>query len=73
MTKTGADYAWLEVDVPGIAEPHCFSLVRGLSPAELMSRLEGWPEAPLQGIAAVVDATFRPGMTWRTGTGSWSP
>ncbi|WP_411075518.1 DUF6461 domain-containing protein [Streptomyces sp. cmx-4-7] len=58
MTKTGADYAWFEDDFPDIAEAYCFTLVRGLSPAELTSRLEGRPEAPLRGIAAVVDATF---------------
>lgn len=58
MTKTGADYAWFENDFPDIAEAYCFTLVRGLSPAELMSRLEGRSEAPLQGIATVVDAAF---------------
>ncbi|WP_331725302.1 DUF6461 domain-containing protein [Streptomyces zaomyceticus] len=58
MTKTGADYSWFEDDFPDIAEAYCFTLVRGLSPAELMSRLEGRPEAPLQGIAAVADAAF---------------
>ncbi|MFE5731979.1 DUF6461 domain-containing protein [Streptomyces sp. NPDC056528] len=58
MTKTGADYAWFEDDFPDIAEAYCFTLVRGLSPAELTSRLEGRPEAPLRGITAVVDATF---------------
>ncbi|MFB7252635.1 DUF6461 domain-containing protein [Streptomyces nojiriensis] len=58
MTKTGADYAWFENDFPDIAEAYCFTLVRGLSPAELISRLEGRPEAPLQGIAEVVDAAF---------------
>ncbi|MFE4828784.1 DUF6461 domain-containing protein [Streptomyces sp. NPDC056672] len=58
MTKTGADYAWFEDDFPDIAEAYCFTLVRDLSPAELMSRLGGRPEAPLQGIAAAVDATF---------------
>ncbi|WP_327337338.1 DUF6461 domain-containing protein [Streptomyces sp. NBC_01324] len=58
MTKTGADYAWFEDDFPDIAEAYCFTLVRGLSPGELMSRLEGRPEARLQGIAAVVDAAF---------------
>ncbi|MFI1471023.1 DUF6461 domain-containing protein [Streptomyces wuyuanensis] len=58
MTKTGADYAWFENDFPDIAEAYCFTLVRGLTPTELMSRLEGRPEAPLQGITAVVDATF---------------
>ncbi|MEU8508721.1 DUF6461 domain-containing protein [Streptomyces brevispora] len=58
MTKTGADYAWFESDFPDLAEAYCFTLVRGLSPAELTSRLEGRPEAPLQGIAAVTDAAF---------------
>ncbi|WP_229876801.1 DUF6461 domain-containing protein [Streptomyces nojiriensis] len=58
MTKTGADYAWFENDFPDIAEAYCFTLVRGLSPAELISRLEGRWEAPLQGIAEVVDAAF---------------
>ncbi|MFJ7272154.1 DUF6461 domain-containing protein [Streptomyces sp. NPDC099050] len=58
MTKTGVDYAWFENDFPDIAEAYCFTLVRGLSPAELVSRLEGRPESPLRGIAAVVDAAF---------------
>nr|WSX54138.1 DUF6461 domain-containing protein [Streptomyces sp. NBC_00974] len=58
MTKTGADYAWFENDFPDIAEAYCFTLVRGLSPAELIVRLEGRPKAPLQGIAEVVDAAF---------------
>ncbi|WP_328303261.1 DUF6461 domain-containing protein [Streptomyces sp. NBC_00435] len=58
MTKTGVDYAWFENDFPDIAEAYCFTLVRGLSPAELVSRLQGRPEAPLQGMAEVVDAAF---------------
>jgi hypothetical protein len=58
MTKTGADYAWFERDFPDIAEAYCFTLVRGLSPAEVVSRLEGQPETPLHGISAVVDAAF---------------
>ncbi|MYV56088.1 DUF6461 domain-containing protein [Streptomyces sp. SID3212] len=58
MTKTGADYAWFESDFPDIAEAYCFTLVRGLSPSELISRLEGRSETPLQGIAAVVEAAF---------------
>ncbi|MFI9617245.1 DUF6461 domain-containing protein [Streptomyces sp. NPDC052023] len=47
MTKTGADYAWFEDDFPDIAEAYCFTLVLGLSPAEVVSRLEGRPEAPI--------------------------
>jgi hypothetical protein len=58
MTKTGADYVWFENDFPNLAEAYCFTLVRGLSPTEVAARLEGRPEAPLHGIAAVVDAAF---------------
>jgi hypothetical protein len=58
MTKTAADYAWFENDFPDIAEAYCFTLVRGLTPVEVVARLEGRPEAPLRGTAAVVDATF---------------
>ncbi|MFD8643554.1 DUF6461 domain-containing protein [Streptomyces zaomyceticus] len=58
MTKTAADYVWFEDDFPDLAEAYCFTLVRGLSPAELTSRLEGRPEEPLRGVTAVVDATF---------------
>ncbi|MFE6104175.1 DUF6461 domain-containing protein [Streptomyces laurentii] len=56
--KTGADYTWLENDFPDLAEAYCFTLVRGLPPVELTSRLEGRPQPALHGIAAVVDAAF---------------
>ncbi|MEU9358619.1 DUF6461 domain-containing protein [Streptomyces sp. NPDC048301] len=58
VTRTAADYTWFEDDFPDIAEAYCFTLVRGLAPGELMSRLDGRPETPLRGITAVVDATF---------------
>lgn len=58
MTKTAADYAWFENDFPDIAEAYCFTLVRGLTPAEVVTRLGGRPEAPAQGIAALTDAAF---------------
>lgn len=32
MTKTGADYAWVENDFPDIAEAYCFTLVRVCRP-----------------------------------------
>ncbi|MDF6022541.1 DUF6461 domain-containing protein [Streptomyces sp. JH34] len=58
MTKTAADYAWFEEDFPDIAEAYCFTLVRGLTPAEVVSRFEGREEPSLRGIAAVTDAAF---------------
>ncbi|MFH7594517.1 DUF6461 domain-containing protein [Streptomyces racemochromogenes] len=58
MTKTAAGYAWFEDDFPDIAEAYCFTLVRGLTPDEVVTRLDGRPEAPLQGIAEVTDAAF---------------
>ncbi|MDV5143158.1 DUF6461 domain-containing protein [Streptomyces sp. SBC-4] len=68
MTRTAADYTWFENDFPDIAEAYCFTLVRDLTPAELMSRLKGRPEAPLKGIAAVVDAAF---AQYDLGDGNW--
>ncbi|GAA0273462.1 hypothetical protein GCM10010302_08830 [Streptomyces polychromogenes] len=58
MMKTAADYAWFEDDFPDIAEAYCFTLVRGLAPAEVVARLGGRTEAPLRGIAALTDAAF---------------
>ncbi|MFF3565729.1 DUF6461 domain-containing protein [Streptomyces sp. NPDC002574] len=58
MMKTAQDYAWFEKDFPDIAEAYCFTLVHGLSPAEVMSRLEGHPEAPARGIPAFIDAAI---------------
>ncbi|MEU4733215.1 DUF6461 domain-containing protein [Streptomyces sp. NPDC023588] len=58
MTRSGADYAWFENDFPDIGEAYCFTLVRGLPPAEVISRREGRPAPPLQGIAEVGDAAF---------------
>ncbi|MFD5787532.1 DUF6461 domain-containing protein [Streptomyces sp. NPDC127037] len=58
MTTTGADYVWFEDDFPDIAEAYCFTLVRGLTPDDLVSRLDGRREEPLRGIDAVVDAAF---------------
>ncbi|KKZ75059.1 DUF6461 domain-containing protein [Streptomyces showdoensis] len=80
MTKTAADYAWFENDFPDIGEAYCFTLVRGLSPAELVSRLGGRPEAPLQGISDVVDAAFAQydleegdrGLVAMTTVGAWT-
>lgn len=67
MTKTGADYSWFESDFPDIAEAHCFTLVRGLAPAEVVSRLSGRHEDSLRGITAVVDGAYalfdQPGVT----------
>lgn len=58
MTKTSTDYTWFEDDFPDLAEAYCFTLVRGLTPAEAISRLAGREAEPMHGIADVVDAAF---------------
>ncbi|HEY8978050.1 MAG TPA: DUF6461 domain-containing protein [Streptomyces sp.] len=58
MTTTAADYAWFEERFPDLAEAYCFTLVQGLSPAELLRRLDGWEEPPLTGVDELGEAAF---------------
>ncbi|MBK3520746.1 MULTISPECIES: DUF6461 domain-containing protein [Streptomyces] len=57
-TTTAADYTWFEERFPDLAEAYCFTLVRGLRPAELLDRLAGRAEPALTGAYAVVEAAF---------------
>ncbi|MGV9311078.1 DUF6461 domain-containing protein [Streptomyces sp. NPDC003691] len=60
MTKTAADYAWFQRDFASLAVAYCFTLVRGLTPAEAVSRLGGRlgaeGEPPDPGITVVEEA-----------------
>ncbi|MEU3528881.1 DUF6461 domain-containing protein [Streptomyces sp. NPDC038707] len=55
---TAADCTWFEERFPDLAEAYCFTLVRGLAPAELLRRLDGREEPALTGADAVVEAAF---------------
>ncbi|CAL9530401.1 DUF6461 domain-containing protein [Streptomyces sp. enrichment culture] len=57
-TTTAADYTWFEERFPDLAEAYCFTLVRGLRPAEVLDRLGGRAEPALTGTDAVVEAAF---------------
>ncbi|WP_062217393.1 DUF6461 domain-containing protein [Streptomyces sp. NBRC 109706] len=74
MTRTAADYTWFEDDFPDLAEAYCFTLARGPSPAELLSRLDARPAPSLPGIAAVVEAPAqqRRQLVAMTTVGAWT-
>lgn len=58
MTATAADYTWFEECFPELAEAYCFTLVRGLTPSEVLDRLGGRTEPSQTGTAAIEDASF---------------
>ncbi|MGX1270832.1 DUF6461 domain-containing protein [Streptomyces phaeoluteigriseus] len=58
MTATTADYTWFEEGFPELAQAYCFTLVRGLAPAEILRRLQGREEPALTGVEEIVEAAF---------------
>ncbi|MDN3028748.1 DUF6461 domain-containing protein [Streptomyces sp. S.PB5] len=58
MTATAADYMWFEDDFPELAEAYCFTLVHGVSPAEVLDRLQGREEPARAGAEQIVEAAF---------------
>lgn len=59
MTATATDYLWFEQLFPELAEAYCFTLVRGLPPAEVLRRLDdGREEPPRTGVDEIVEAAF---------------
>ena len=58
MVRTAADYAWFVEEFPSLAEAYCLTLVRDLSPAELIDRVGGRHTRSVRGAAAAVDAAY---------------
>ncbi|MFB4316745.1 DUF6461 domain-containing protein [Actinomadura sp. 21ATH] len=54
MAPTAADYAWFEERFPDLAEAYCFTLVRGLTPAQVLARLGARTGGPqVKGVEAL--------------------
>ncbi|WP_329179657.1 DUF6461 domain-containing protein [Streptomyces decoyicus] len=47
---TAADYAWLDEDLPGLTEAYCLTLVRGLTPEEVLRRIGARGELRITGV-----------------------
>lgn len=60
MAATASDYAWWSEHFPGLDNAYCVSLVRGLSPAEVLVRLDGRAEQTCVGVDSLVDAVDDP-------------
>lgn len=59
MLTTAADYAWFHERFPDLAEAYCLTLVRGLTPADLLSRIGARPEPGLTRLDAMFEPSLR--------------
>ncbi|MFF4016864.1 DUF6461 domain-containing protein [Streptomyces sp. NPDC001843] len=57
-TTTAADYAWLDKDHPELMEAYCVTLVRGLTPEQLLRELGSEPRTRITGVAALAEASY---------------
>jgi hypothetical protein len=58
MTATAADYTWFSQRYPGLAQAFCFTLVRGLTPTELLHRLGAREQIRLTGVDELVEPAY---------------
>ena len=59
VPPTAADYAWVGERFPDYAAGYCLTLVRGLTPAAVLSRLRARPEPGLTSLAAMFMPSLR--------------
>jgi hypothetical protein len=57
-TTTATDYAWLEERYADLTEAYCITLVRGLTPAELLQRLGAEPEVRVTGVEGLCEPSY---------------
>ncbi|MFC9896199.1 DUF6461 domain-containing protein [Nocardia sp. NPDC127579] len=55
---TAADYTWVEEQYPHLMEAYCLTLVRGITPAALLSELDAMPAPTLRGVAALREPSY---------------
>jgi hypothetical protein len=59
MIATAADYAWLGDGCEALSAAYCLTLVKGLTPEEVVRRLGGTTRTSLTGIDEVADLHLR--------------
>jgi hypothetical protein len=57
MTATAADYAWVEQG-SGLSEAYCLTMVRDLSPEEILARMGAKPEETITGLPQLVEPSY---------------
>jgi len=60
---TAEDYLWFEERFPGLAEAYCLTLVKGLTPGDLLSRLGTSEQVRLTGVEELLEPAYG---TWDT-------
>ncbi|SEF78875.1 hypothetical protein SAMN05216223_10222 [Actinacidiphila yanglinensis] len=58
MTATAEDYLWFPTQFPELAEAYCLTLVRGVPPGTLLTRLAAEPAEPATGAADLVERSY---------------
>lgn len=58
MTATAADYLWFEKNFSELSNAYCITLVRGISPTDLLHRLDGREEPSLTGVDEADEAAY---------------
>jgi hypothetical protein len=57
-TTTAADYAWLEEQYEDLLEAYCVTLVRGLTPEQLLRQLGAEPRGRITGVDGLHEPSF---------------
>ncbi|MEH0984602.1 DUF6461 domain-containing protein [Micromonospora sp. CPCC 205556] len=60
MTATASDYTWFPDRFPGLMGAYCMTLVKGLTPAELLNRLGAREECRVTGAEELLEPAYQP-------------
>jgi len=72
MAANAHTYSWFNTLFPGLARAYCFTLVRGLSPEQVLRRLgSAEPVREITGVDALM-AAAAPGFIAATHAGNWT-
>lgn len=76
-TTTAADYAWLEERHENLMQAYCVTLVRGLTPEELLRELKAEPGPRITGVEGLCEPSYEVRASYElfvgaTSVGDWS-
>ncbi|MFI9047417.1 DUF6461 domain-containing protein [Streptomyces sp. NPDC053427] len=58
VNATAADYAWLDEALPGLTEAYCLTLMRGLTPEEVLRRIGAREELRITGVEQLAEPAY---------------
>ncbi|MFI7414499.1 DUF6461 domain-containing protein [Streptomyces sp. NPDC049627] len=69
-TTTAADYAWLEERYENLMQAYCITLVRGLTPEELLRELKAEPGPRITGVDGLCEPSYAVDAAYRLFVGA---